>query len=345
MVTGACTADLSLILVDARKACMTQSRRHAIIASLLGIRHVVVVVNKMDLVDYSQAAFEQIRTAFKEFAHSFEFAQIDFIPVSALAGDMVVDRGENLDWYRGPTLLELLETTRAAESVTGEFRFPVQLVARNKFGTALQPKAEFRGYMGRIESGSVSVGDRIVVLPSGLEATIADIVTLDGSLTTATAPQSVTLLLDTQIDISRGDMIVLADGESVRTQPVVTSQISANLAWMSAEPLDISRRYLVKHTTQTVRAVIEHIDYRLDVNTLGRDAGVTRFKLNDIGRVRIKTLRPLIVDAYNTDGELNRATGSFIVIDEVSNQTVAAGMILDSGERFTTDKSSEATHG
>ena len=315
MVTGASTADLSLILVDASKGLQTQSRRHAIIASLLGIPHVVVVVNKMDLVDYSQDVFTKIREEFVAFARTLDFAQVDFIPLSALEGEMVVDRGEQLNWYQGPTLLELLENTKAAESAAGDLRFPVQLVARTKLGE----KFEYRGYMGRIESGHVSVGDRIAVLPSGIEAKVQDIVTLDGSLATAAAPQSVTLLLDTQIDISRGDMFAHVDAK-----PTVTNQIIANLSWMSAQPLDVSRRYLIKHTTQTARVVLEGIDYRLNVNTLERETGITTFQLNDIGRVRLKTLRPLMVDAYRA----NRITGSFILIDEVTNQTVAAGMIL-----------------
>ncbi|MEO8104082.1 MAG: sulfate adenylyltransferase, partial [Betaproteobacteria bacterium] len=220
---------------------------------------------------------------------------------------------------QGPTLLELLETTRASESAAGDFRFPVQLVAKTKFSARTGAAGQLRGYMGRIESGRVSVGDRIAVLPSGLEARVQDIVTLDGSLSSATAPQSVTLLLDTQIDVSRGDMFAQAD-----ELPTVTNQITANLSWMSAQPLDMSRRYLIKHTTQTVRAVLEGIDHRLNVNTLERETGVTCFQLNDIGRVRLKTLRPLMVDAYR----VNRITGSFILIDEVTNQTVAAGMIL-----------------
>ena len=315
MVTGASTADLSLILVDASKGLQTQSRRHAIIASLLGIPHVVVIVNKIDLVGYAPETFEQIRREFIAFARTLNFAEVDFIPASALEGDMVVDRGGRLNWYTGPTLLELLETTKAAERAASDFRFPVQLVARTKFGE----KSEFRGYMGRIESGRVSVGDRIAVLPYGLQARVQDIVTLDGSLTSAAAPQSVTLLLDTQIDVSRGDMFAHVD-----ELPTVTNQFTANLSWMSAQPLDLSRKYLIKHTTQSVRAVIEFIDYRLDVNTLEREAGVTQFNLNDIGRVRLKTLRPLMVDTYRA----NRATGCFILIDEATNQTVAAGMIL-----------------
>jgi len=321
MVTGASTADLTVILVDAAKGLQTQSRRHAIIASLLGIPHVVLAVNKMDAVGYSQSVFENIRTEFTHFCRDLAFAELDFIPVSALEGDMVVERGDKLGWYIGPTLLELLETTRAAEASAREFRFPVQRVAQTRFGNAL----DTRGYMGRIESGRVSVGDSIAVLPSGLTARVKDIVTLDGSLATASAPKSVTLLLDTQLDISRGDLIAHAD-----ELPTVSNHITAHLAWMSAQPLDTSRRYLIKHTTQTVRAAIEGIDYRLDVNTLARETGVTTFKLNDIGRLRLKTLKPLIIDSYRA----NRATGSFILIDEVTNQTVAAGMI-----------SNEAAHG
>ena len=318
MVTGASTADLSLVLVDAGKGLQTQSRRHAIIASLLGIPHVVVVVNKMDLVNYSQGVFNEIRDEFTAFARTLDFAEVDFIPVSALEGDMVVDRGEQLSWYRGPTLLELLETTKAAEAAAGHFRFPVQRVALTKFGR----NAESRGYMGRIESGRVSVGDRIAVLPSGVKAKVLDIVTLDGSLASAAAPQSVTLLLDRQVDVSRGDMFAHTDG-----LPIVTNQFTAHLSWMSTQPLDASftkpGKYLIKHTTQTVRAALEGIDYRLDVNSLERETGPTTFRLNDIGRVRLKTLRPLVVDAYRE----NRITGSFILIDEVTNQTVAAGMI------------------
>jgi sulfate adenylyltransferase subunit 1 len=195
----------------------------------------------------------------------------------------------------------------------------VQLVAKTKFGARAGAAGQLRGYMGRIESGRVSVGDRIAVLPSGQEAKVQDIVTLDGSLDTAAAPQSVTLLLDTQIDISRGDLFAHVDA-----LPTVTNRITANLSWMSAQPLDHSRRYLIKHTTQTARVVLEGIDYRLNVNSLERETGITTFNLNDIGRVRLKTLRPLMVDAYRA----NRITGSFILIDEVSNQTVAAGMIL-----------------
>jgi sulfate adenylyltransferase subunit 1 len=315
MVTGASTADLSLILVDASKGLQTQSRRHAIVASLLGISHIVVVINKMDLVDYSQNAFNAIRNEYLAFARTLEFSEIDFIPVSALQGDMVVDRASRLTWYSGPTLLELLESSRAAEAAESAFRFPVQRVALAKFG----PRLESRGYQGRIESGRVAVGDRITVLPSGVSATVKDIVTLEGSLPSAAAPQSVTLILDAQIDISRGDLIAHAD-----ELPTVTREMNANLAWMSTQALDRNRKYLIKHTTQTVRATIERIDHRLDVNTLERESGASTFQLNDIGRVRLKTQKPLMIDPYRE----NRATGSFILIDETSHQTVAAGMIL-----------------
>ncbi len=319
MVTGASTADFSIILVDASKGLQTQSRRHAIVASLLGIPHVVLAVNKMDLVGYSQEVFERIRGEFIAFCRQLDSAELDFIPLSALQGDMVVERGKRLGWYEGPTLLELLEATPAPTRAAGDFRFPVQLVARTRLGD----RAEYRGYMGRIESGRVSVGDRIIALPCGIEAEVQDIVTLDGSLKTAVAPQSVTLLLDRQIDISRGDM--LAHSAAHRgDMPTVTNSVRANLSWFSAQPLDFNRRYLIKHTTQSVRAVFEGIDYRLDVNSLERETGIASFQLNDIGRVRLKTARPMMVDAYR----VNRSTGCFILIDEATNETVAGGMIL-----------------
>ena len=317
MVTGASTADLSIILVDASKGLQTQSRRHAVIASLLGIPHVVLAVNKMDLVDYSRDVFESIRAEFVAFCGQLHFAKLDFIPLSALAGDMIVERGDRLDWYRGKTLLELLETSTATTRTArakGDFRFPVQLVGRAKMGR----NADYRGYLGRIESGRVTVGDTIKVLPSGIEARVQDIVLFNDGLRTASAPQSVTLVLDRQLDISRGDMIV-HPGQ----QPQVTNRITAHLSWLSAQALDSKRKYLLKHTTQSVRVVIEAIDYRLDVNTLERETDVTTFELNDIGRVRLKTLRPLMVDPYR----VTRETGSFILIDEVSNETVAGGMI------------------
>ncbi|MBL8516229.1 MAG: 50S ribosome-binding GTPase [Betaproteobacteria bacterium] len=320
MVTGASTADLSIILVDASKGLQTQSRRHAILAALLGIPHVVVAVNKMDLCEYSQVIFEAIRRDFLAFAAPLGIARLDFIPVSALKGDMVVERGHALHWHDGPTLLELLETTDAPHRRVGAFRFPVQRVAATKFPGAggAEPRGiELRGYQGRIESGRVRVGDRITILPAGHEATVSDIVTLDGRLDEAGAPLSVTLLLDRQIDISRGDTFTHRDDA-----PQVSNRIVADLCWFGDAPLDRGRRYLLKHGTQSVRVAIDGIEHKLDVNTLKREAAIT-LRLNDIGRLRLKTLRPLAVDRYAD----NRASGSFILIDEVSNATVAGGLI------------------
>ena len=315
MVTGASTAQLAIVLVDARKGVLPQSRRHAIIASLLGIRHVTVAVNKMDLVNYSQDVFAAIRRDFEAFAGKLNIRHLHFVPISALHGDMVVDRGENLNWYLGPTLLDVLETVDLHADEAQAFRFPVQLVNRPKTPDLI----DFRGYMGRIESGSVKVGDTVRVLPSGLETRVREIVTLDGSFTTAHAPQSVTLLLEEEIDISRGDMLV-----HPYEPPRVTREFSAMLCWMDGEPLKPTHKYLIKQTTNTVRAKFQRVDYRLDVNTVAKDTSVGEFKMNDIGQVRIKVQKPLVCDAYTE----NRLTGAFIVIDEASNHTVAAGMIL-----------------
>lgn len=315
MVTGASTAQLAIVLIDARKGVLTQSRRHAIIASLLGIPNVAVAVNKMDLVDYSQEVFENIRKDFEAFAQKLAIKNLHFVPLSALNGDMVVDKGDNLNWYHGPTLLELLETVDIHCGDAKALRFPVQLVSRPQTPELI----DFRGYMGRIESGSVSVGEKIRVLPSGLETKVKDIVTLEGSLESASAPQSVTLLLEDEIDISRGDMLV-----HVNEPPRVTKEFTAMVCWMDNESLDPNRKYLIKQTTQTVKAVFQKIDYRLDINTVQHDSSVQQLKMNDIGQVRIKVQKPIICDNYAD----NRATGSFIIIDETTNHTVGAGMIL-----------------
>jgi sulfate adenylyltransferase subunit 1 len=320
MVTGASTAQLAIVLVDARKGLLAQSRRHAIIAHLLGIPHLVVAVNKMDLVNYSEELFNAVRRDFRVFAAKLSIPHVHFVPISALHGDMVVDRSDNLPWYKGPTLLDLLETVDLHSDEPTAFRFPVQLVNRPK-----SPElSDFRGYMGRIESGSVRVGDRIAVLPLGLETTIKDIVTLDGSLTVAHAPQSVTLLLADAIDISRGDLLVHPGH-----RPHVAKQVDAMLCWMDTEPLDLARKYLIKHTTNTVRASFQRLDYRLNINSVSEEVGITALQLNDIGRVHIRVQKPMAFDAYKD----NRATGSFIVIDEVTNHTVAAGMIITQDTR------------
>jgi len=314
MVTGASTANLAVILIDARKGVLTQSRRHAFLASLVGIPHLVVAVNKMDLVGWSQAVFDQIRAEFATFAACLGLRDITFIPLSALNGDMVVERGNNLDWYQGPALMEYLESVEIAHDINeSDFRFPVQWVCRPRD----EAFHDFRGYAGRIESGAIEVGDEVTVLPSGLTSHVAQIVTLDGDLAHAAAPQSVQLALDDPLDVSRGDMIVKSDDV-----PRVTREFAARICWFDAQPLDLARKYLVKHTTRTVKAMVTAVDYQVDVNTLQRHPADS-LRFNEIARVSIRTLQPLFVDDYAT----NRATGSFILIDETSNNTLAAGMI------------------
>jgi sulfate adenylyltransferase subunit 1 len=319
MVTGASTANLAIILVDARKGVLTQSRRHAYLASLVGIPHLVVAVNKMDLVDYSREIFEGICKDFDAFAGGLKLRNIAYIPMSALNGDMVVERRDRLDWYEGLTLMDLLENVPIDHDINLEdFRFPVQLVCRPQ----TEELHDFRGYMGRIESGFISVGDAVKVLPSGLTSRVKEIVTYDGNLDDAVAPQSVTLTIEDHLDISRGDMLV----KSVEA-PAVTKEFEAMLCWLSEQSLDPQRKYLIKHTTRTVKALVSRIVYRVDVNTLKHEATDT-FKMNDIGRVLIKVHQPLACDPY----QRNHATGSFIVIDEVNNNTVAAGMVCPSND-------------
>jgi sulfate adenylyltransferase subunit 1 len=312
MVTGASTANLAIILIDARKGVLTQSRRHAFISHLLGIPHIVVAINKMDLVDYAEQVYKNIRAEFSAFLTQLGVKDARFVPISALLGDNVVERSVHMPWYQGEPLLGMLETVTIAQDINlRDFRFPVQYVCRPP---GMQ---DFRGYMGRIESGRITVGDEITVLPAGLRSRIKEIVTYDGTLSSACAPQSVTLTLADEIDISRGDMLV----HSPRA-PRVDKEFSAMLCWMSGEPFAPHRKYLIKHTTQTVKAMMPEIEYKVDINTLAHGPA-TELKMNDIARVRVKTLKPLLCDAYLA----NRATGAFIVIDEHSNNTVAAGMI------------------
>jgi len=315
MVTGASTADLAIVLVDARKGLLTQSRRHAYIASLLRIPHLVLAVNKMDLVDYSESTFNEIRDAFAGFARDLDFHRIDALPISALNGDMVVGRGDRLSWYQGPTLLEILETAEVARSaVHGKFYFPVQLVSRPGDSGV----AGARGYAGRIESGSVAVGDELAILPSGQRSRVREIRTYEGALERAHAPQSVTVVLEDQLDISRGEALVAVDAPAQ-----VSREIEATLCWLSEEPFNRSRRYLVKHGTRTVKALINAPHHRVNVNTLAQEPSDT-LALNDIGRVTIKVAQPLAYEPYRE----NRAAGSFILIDEATNNTVAAGLLL-----------------
>jgi sulfate adenylyltransferase subunit 1 len=323
MVTGASTADAVIILVDVSKVklgddgsvtLLTQTKRHSTIAKLLQIEHVIVAINKMDLVNYDRSVYERIVAAYREFADSLGLKDVTAIPLSALSGDNVVDRSEKMAWYEGPTLIELLESLSVYdESHAAPFRFPVQLVARHNGHEA----NDFRGYMGRIESGKVSVGDKLVVQPSGQMATVKEIVTFDGSLQSASAGQSVTLLLNEYLDISRGDL--LAGSEQPAT---LLKQVVADVCWMSDEPLDARRKYWIKHGTRQTAAKIKQVDSILDVNTQQRHAA-EGLKLNDIATVQLTVQQPLAADAYCD----NRATGAFILIDEVTHQTVAAGMI------------------
>ena len=317
MVTGASTANLAIILIDARKGVLTQSRRHAYLASLVGIPHLVVAVNKMDLVDYSQSVFERICKDFAAFAENLNLHNITYIPMSALNGDMVVERGDHLDWYENSTLMDLLENVSIEDDINREdFRFPVQWVCRPQ----TKELHDFRGYMGRIESGSIRVGDNVTLLPSGLTSRIKEILRYEGPINQANAPQSITLTIEDHLDISRGDMLVKT-GDT----PQASKAFDAMLCWLSEQPLDPSRKYLVKHTTRTVKAVISRIDYRVDVNTLDHET-VSTLNMNDIAHVGLKVQLPVVCDEYAR----NRATGCFIVIDESSNNTVAAGMISPS---------------
>jgi bifunctional enzyme CysN/CysC len=312
MVTGASTADLAVILVDARKGVLEQSKRHAFISSLLGIRHLVVAVNKMDLVGFSEDVFDAIVTDFSCFARNLGAHEATFIPISALHGDNVVERSEAMDWYAGPALLEHLERVEVAgEHDGGGLRFPVQWVIRDG-------ASDYRGYAGQVAGGRVRPGDEVVVLPAGIATTVASIDTYDGPLGEAFGPMSVTLRLADDVDVSRGDLIC-APG----ARPTLDRDLEADVCWLADAPLRPRGRYLLKHTTTTVRAIVDDVADRVDIHTLDRDAAPGELALNEIGRVRLRTSRPLAFDAYAD----NRATGSFILIDEATNDTVGAGMI------------------
>lgn len=315
MVTAASTANLAVILIDARKGVLTQTRRHTFITSLVGVPHIVLAVNKMDMVDYSEETFDAICAEYRAFAAQLGLHEMTCIPMSALNGDMVVERGENLNWYQGSPLLELLENVVIDHDInTTDFRYPVQWVCRPQ----TQEYHDFRGYMGRIESGVIAAGDEITILPSGRTTKVKEIVTYDGNLQRACAPQSVTLTLTDEIDISRGDMFVKS-----ATMPQVSKEFEAMLCWLSESPLDLNRKYIIKHTTRVVKCVFARLEYRVDVNTLEQHSSAT-LNMNDIARVAMKVQQPLVFDSYIK----NRFTGSFIVIDEATNNTVAAGMII-----------------
>jgi bifunctional enzyme CysN/CysC len=336
MVTGASTADLAVILIDVRKGVVEQTRRHAFIASLLGIRHLVVCVNKMDLIGYAQAPFEQVEHDFREFCARLEITDVTFIPISAVRGENVVERSREMPWYQGSALLYHLEHVHiASDRNLIDCRFPVQWVIRPSPSSrapepALWPGAglvpahaaerEYRAYAGQIAAGVFRPGDPVVVLPSGEETRIAAVDAFDGSLAEACAPMSVALRLSDELDVSRGDMICRP-----HNRPTVDRDIEAIVCWMGEKPVSAGGVYGIKHTTRSTRAVVEEIRYRIDVNSLHRDESARQLGLNDIGRLRLRTTAPLIFDEYRR----NRTTGSFILIDEASNGTVGAGMIIE----------------
>ncbi|MFT5232021.1 MAG: bifunctional enzyme CysN/CysC [Candidatus Krumholzibacteriia bacterium] len=310
MITGASTSELAIILIDARYGVVTQSKRHGFLISLLQIPHLVVAVNKMDLVEYGEEAYQKIVKDFSDFSQKLDIHDITFIPISALDGDNVTKRSENMPWYEGHTLLHLLENVHvSADKNYVDFRFPVQSVMR--------PNLDFRGFAGTISSGTIKVGEEIAALPSGKTSLVKSISTYDGDLDEAFAGQAVTLTLEDEIDISRGDMIVRKNN-----LPQVGNEFDVNLCWLDEEPMNPRTHYMLKHTSQKVKAYVSEIQYKIDVNTLHRE-DTDKFELNEIGRVSIKTARPLFFDNYR----VNHGTGSFILIDPITNRTVAAGMI------------------
>ena len=319
MVTGASTANLSIVLVDARLGVIEQSRRHTAIASLLRIPHLVVAINKMDLVGWSEARFIEIRQQFEQFLPRLGIKDVQFIPISALNGDNVVDRSANAPWYVGPTLLGHLETVHiASDHDLNCFRLPVQWVNRPN-----NPKDDhlhdFRGFSGQIASGVVKVGQKVLALPAGIVSTVKQIWTLDGPLQEAFGPQSVTLVLEHDIDISRGNMIVGLD-----QLPGADSELQAKICWMHPRPLQRGKKYYLKHTTNTVQAVVTEIEHRLNIETLEPDSAPAELAMNDLGEIRIRTAKPIFYDGFPA----NRMTGAFILIEQGTNATVGAGMLL-----------------
>jgi bifunctional enzyme CysN/CysC len=321
MVTGASTADLSVILVDARKGVSEQTRRHAFISSLLRIPHVVVCVNKMDLVDYDEAVFDRIVDELTDWAARLDVGDVTFIPISALQGDNVVERSDQMPWYAGPPLLYHLEhVVIATDRNLSDVRLPVQWVIRVG-GSQSADHPDYRGYAGQVAGGILRPGAEVVVLPGGQRTRIAGIDSFNQELEAAFPTMSVSVRLQDEIDISRGDMIVEPDD-----QPAVARELDAMVCWLSEEPLVVGGRYTIKHTTRSARAVVDQLEYRVNVNSLEHEQ-TDRLDLNGIGRVRLRTSAPLMVDRYRR----NRTTGSFVLINEASNDTVAAGMVVGAG--------------
>ena len=316
MVTGASTANLALLLVDARHGVIEQTKRHAFIASLLQIPHIAVCVNKMDLVDHSKEAFDNIKKDFENFATKLEIKDVRFIPISALNGDNVVDRSENMDWYDGSTLMHLLENIHIGSDQNHvDCRFPVQYVVRPQ--SAEYP--DYRGYAGRIEGGVFKPGDDVTILPSGFTSKVKSIDTFDGEVGQAFSPMSVCITLEDDIDISRGDMIVRENNK-----PTIEQDIDLMICWMNEKKMMLRGKYTIRHTSQTARCIIKEVKYKMDINTLHRIEEEKEIGLNDIGRISIRTTKPLFFDSYRR----NRNTGSVILVDEATNETVAAGMII-----------------
>lgn len=317
MVTGASTANLAIILIDARKGVIEQTKRHSFIANLLRIQHLVVAVNKMDLVDYSEEVYNKIVSDFREFASRLDnIVEITDIPISALNGDNVVDKSEHMPWYQGPTFLYHLEHVYVGgEENHIDARFPVQWVIR----PMSDEWHDFRGYAGRVAGGVFKPGDEVTVLPSGFKTRVKAIHSPDGELEEAFAPQSVCITLTEEIDISRGDTLVKSNNP-----PQVSQDIEAMICWFSSKPMPPKAKLVIRHTTQETKAIIQGVKYHVDINTLHKIEGVDSFSMNDIGRITLRTAVPLIHDSYRR----NRSTGSFILIDPGTNETVAAGMIV-----------------
>ena len=312
MITGGSTANLAIILIDARHGVITQTKRHTYLANLLGIKHVVVAINKMDLVSYSQERFEEIKATYKAFVTQLDVPDVNFIPLSALKGDNVVEKGDNMNWYHGPCLLEFLENVHVSSDRNfDDLRYPVQYV--------LRPDIKFRGFSTSVASGIIKKGDEVMILPSMKKSKVEKIVTYDGEKDYAFPPESVTVTLEDEIDISRGDMLVHPDN-----LPRVERQFEAMLVWMEEEDMNLSTQFYIKHANNNTKARIDEIKYKVDVNTLEK-SNIEKFKLNEIGRVVITTTKPLYFDPYKK----NKQTGSFILIDPVTHNTVAVGMIID----------------
>lgn len=316
MVTGASTANLAIILVDARTGVIEQTCRHSFISSLLGIKHIILCVNKMDLVDYSEEIFEKVVKEYTEFSSKLDVPDIRYIPISALFGDNVVEKSQKMDWYKGATLLYTLENVQITSDYNHvDCRFPVQWVVRPQS----EKFPDYRGYAGRVEGGIFKPGDEVLALPSGFTTKIKSIHNYEEELGEAFQPMSVTMTLEDDIDISRGDMIVKPDN-----QPDISQDIDLMVCWLNQKPLQIGGKYAIKHTTKEARCIIKEVKYKVDINTLHRLEGDLEIGLNDIGRIKIRTTVPLFHDSYTR----NRSTGSLIIIDEFTNNTVGAGMII-----------------